>query len=132
MADSDNTPVVVTDDLDEFSALLFGKAGAKEDSEIETPSATTDASRQGNESDSEGDEPKDEHQDDESEDEPQEDAPADESGEADEEDEEDTPPPPKQRKSARERINELTAARREADRRADAPREGTRRVFVRG
>lgn len=117
MADSESP--VVTDDLDAFEAEFFGKTPDKspvetneveeevENSEIETPSAT-----EGNESEDEADDESEESIEDE-------DTLAEEDAHAEDE-EDDGSQKSKRRKPAKERIQELTAARREAERRADA------------
>lgn len=106
---------VDVDDLDAFSSTFFGSkpAEVKEDNEVtETPSATEEAETpveaEVEESTSEEDDGDD--------------APAeDETPEAEEEEAEDTPIfKVKGKKSIKERINELTRAAREAERRADA------------
>lgn len=115
---SDSNPVDVTDNLDEFSKILFSKdtlEKAPEDKEVvedvpETPSAT------------EEDDSKEESEVEESAEKASgEDAPADEDDSDPEIEEEDTSLlKVKSKKSARERINELTAQKRDAERRADA------------
>lgn len=100
----DATVSVDTDDLDDFNKLLNGEAG------------TADANKEGEDQpDVNPVEDTDAAEDDDS----NEDATPDEDGE----DEDETPPEPKKKPTAKERINELTAARREAERRAAALEE---------
>lgn len=105
MADSDTqieNVDVDTDNLDDFSDTFFGKAKVAEpevedvEEVSETPSATEEV-EESTVDEADGD-----------------DAPA------DDEDEDEKPSQAKGRKSARERIDELTAKARQAERRADA------------
>lgn len=94
-----------TDDLNEFEALLHGKAVVKTEEVDDTDAPVDDADATENEDNQdEGDESE-----------------AEESNEAESEDEseaeEDILKPKKNRKTAQERISELTAARHEAERR---------------
>lgn len=93
MTDNSETTVAVdTDNLDDFAKLLSGKAKPAEEAISEDPAIEDDI--------------------------PEEDTLAPEDTEAEEEDDvEDVKPEPKKKKSAQERINELTRERREAERR---------------
>lgn len=98
MSDDNTNPVDISDDLDAFSNAFFGKEAPKE----ETP------------------EPVKEEEESEKEDTTEEDSLAtNEDEDEEQEEEEEEKPQPKKRKSAQERINELTAKAREAERRAE-------------
>lgn len=112
---------VNTENLDEFNDLFHGRAtekpveeAGKEEEEIDEKSEDDSLANEEQELDVEADE---DDSDENSETDDQEDQDADEEG-SDEEEKEDEKPKAK-KKTAQDRINEITAARREAERKAD-------------